>query len=369
MIAPLGEEVAYLLALTQVEFIGCRMARTLLDTFGSASAIFQAPTKHLASIEGMGAKRVLAIKRGAGLKNAEQELRFMEKRGIRLLTFLDEYYPRRLLNCADAPLVLYYKGGINLNAEKVVAIVGTRKNTEYGKRITESLVEGLQGQNITIVSGLAFGIDIIAHRKALSAGLPTIGVVAHGLDIVYPAEHRHVVEEMLNQGGVLTEYPSGTRPDKQNFPMRNRIVAGISDAVVVVETEVRGGAMITAKLAVGYDRDVAAFPGRTIDTKSSGCNYLIATNMAQMITGSEDLLSMMNWESNNQKPPVQTKLFPQFTGAEALVVELLTASNGMHIDELMLKVGMGSSSLASALLVLEMEGYIKSMPGKMYKLI
>jgi DNA processing protein len=264
--------------------------------------------------------------------------------------------------------MLYTKGSVGLNPKKSVAIIGTRKNTDYGRQVTEDLVEGLKDLDITIISGLAHGIDAIAHRKALECGLPTFAVLAHGLDRIYPVAHKGLAKEIIGQGALITEHISGTNPDKQNFPMRNRIVAAMSDITIVVETDIKGGAMITAKLAASYNRDVAAFPGRATDSRSRGCNYLVKTNIAQLITGVEDLLEMMNWQRDIEKKAVQAKLFDNLSGEELQLVKTLQGRDAVHIDELMLKAGLNSSVLASLLLSLEFQNVIRSMPGKRYAL-
>lgn len=345
------------------------MARQLLNHFHSATALFKAPVKQLMSIAGLGDKKVNAIKSGLDTKWIEREMAFIEKHKIEPLFCKDDAYPENLRSCPDAPIMLYYKGSANINTQKMVAIIGTRKNTDYGLRATEELVEGLRPYDITVISGLAFGIDIIAHRKAIQLDIPTIGVLAHGLDTIYPGQHKHIAKDMMKNGGLLTEYPSGTNPDRFNFPMRNRIVAGMADVTIVVETEPKGGAMITAKLAAGYNREVAAFPGRAFDVKSTGCNYLVKTNIAQLITSAQDLLAMMNWEDRRVTSVVQPKLFVHLSDEEKKIAGILEHSEGMHIDELYLKAGANNSKLASLLLTMELGGILKSLPGKRYRLV
>ncbi|MGE5518345.1 MAG: DNA-processing protein DprA, partial [Candidatus Dadabacteria bacterium] len=265
-------DLLYQLALTLVPNIGDVHAKILVQHFGDAKSIFRAKESTLEKLEGIGTVRARSIKEFNDFHLAEEELKFVEKFNIRTFFLTDEDYPKRLLNCYDSPTLLYYKGTANLNASRMIAIVGTRSNTDYGKQFTEKLVKELAEYNVTIVSGLAFGIDAIAHKAALKNNLPTIGVVGHGLRKMYPADHATLAREMIsNGGGVLTEFFSETQPDKHNFPLRNRIVAGLTDATVIVESAVKGGSMITAKLADGYNRDVFAVPGRTIDKVSSGC--------------------------------------------------------------------------------------------------
>jgi DNA processing protein len=266
----------------------------------------------------------------------------------------------------DAPTLLFYRGTADLNTPKIVAIVGTRTNTDYGKMITEKLVQELAAQNILIVSGLAYGIDATAHKAALKAGLPTVGVVGHGLDKIYPYAHTHLAKEMMQHGGLLTEFFSGTKPDKHNFPLRNRVVAGIADATVVVETLVNGGSMITAKLADSYNRDVFAIPGRITDGKSAGCNHLIQHNKAILLTEARQLLEVMGWtegEKKARKP--QRTLFIELSEAEKKVVEVLQEKEVVHLDELNLRSGLSSSATAAAVLNLELQSagaYFSSVP-------
>ncbi len=265
--------------------------------------------------------------------------------------------------------MLFYKGNADLNATKVVAVVGTRKNTDYGHKLCEELVEGLQSMgNILVVSGLALGIDAIAHKKCVSLGMPTVGVLGHGLDRIYPYNHKELSEQMVEHGGILAEFPSETLPDRNNFPMRNRIVAGLSDVTVVVESHVSGGALITAHMASGYNREVAAFPGRVNDSRSAGCNELIRTNIAGMITKAEDLAEMMNWNKEGRPKAVQKQLFINLSPDEQKIVDMLNGKDNVHADELFYTTGLANSQLAATLLQLEMQGVIKSLPGKLYRM-
>lgn len=369
MVKEKEEELLYRIALTQVEHIGDRSARQLLQHFETAKEIFYANPKKLIAAGSFGEKKVQALRAVIDETKIRKELAFISKHNIQPLFITDERYPQKLKACPDAPVLLYYKGNIDLNERKLVAVVGTRNNTDYGLRATEELIEGLREQDTVIVSGLAFGIDVIAHRKAVQLGMSTIGVMAHGMDMVYPYQHKHITKEMVRNGGLLTEYPSGTDPDRFNFPMRNRIVAGMCDVTVVVETEKRGGAMITAKLAASYNKDVAAYPGRTTDRKSDGCNYLLRTQMAQLITGPEDLIEMMNWERDVKRKVVQARLFPHLTDIETNVVNVLDGSEGIHIDAICLKTGIDPVQLSSLLLGLELNGLVRSVPGKRYCLV
>lgn len=363
-------ELIYRLALTQVPQIGDVHSKILIQQFGDAASVFKAKEKQLEKIEGIGSVRAQAIKSFSDFARAEKEVQFIERYSIKPIFFTDKEYPQRLLNCTDGPAQLFYKGNADLNASKIIAIVGTRSNTEYGKALTEKLIEDLAAQDILIISGLAFGIDAIAHKASVKNGLPTVGVVGHGLDKMYPAVHASLAKEMLeNGGGILSEFFSGTQPDKHHFPLRNRIVAGLCDATIVVETVVKGGSMITAKLADSYNRDVFAFPGRTTDLKSSGCNYLIKHNKAMLLTDADQLLQVMGWKEVSKKPKQQRTLFIEMSADERLVFDLLKDRESVAIDEINLKSGLSSSATAAAILSLELQGIVGSLPGKRYKVL
>src|SRR6188508_3275083 len=313
----MNSELLYQLALTEIPNIGCVHAKILAQQFGSAENIFKAKQHFLEKIEGIGEIRARAIKAFNNFSNAEEEIKFIEKYKIKPLFLTDKDYPQRLLNCYDSPTLLFYKGHADLNASKVVAIIGTRNHTEYGKQQTEKLVKDLSSQDILVVSGMAFGIDAIAHKTAYKNNLATVGVLGHGLDQIYPSDHTNLAKDMLRQnGGLLTEFRSNTKPDKHNFPTRNRIVAGMSDATVVIETGEKGGSMITAELANGYNKDVFAFPGKVTDNKSAGCNYLIKTNKAMLLTDAQELIEIMGWEEktkSEKEKKRQRELFIELT--------------------------------------------------------
>ncbi|HWJ90831.1 MAG TPA: DNA-processing protein DprA [Flavisolibacter sp.] len=363
-------ELLYQLALTLVPNIGDVQARILLNELGEASAIFKERPEHLEKIEGIGSVRARSIKTFNDFEIAEQEIRFIEKYNIKPLFLTEKDFPVRLLHCYDGPILLFYKGEANLNNSKVLSIVGTRSFSEYGKQVTEQLVKDLAGHGILIVSGLAFGIDSIAHKAALQYELPTVGVVGHGLDTVYPVENTGLAKEMVKKGGgMLTEFFSGTQPEKHHFPLRNRIVGGISDATILVETSIKGGSMITAKLADAYNRDVFAVPGRTTDKGSSGCNHLIKYNKAILLTDASDLLEVMGWKERKKEIKRQRELFIELSAEEQQIIQILQGQESAAIDEIHLKTGLTSSAVAAAVLNLEIQNIIKSLPGKLYKLI
>ena len=367
---PNSDDLLYQVALTLVPGIGDVHAKALVKHFGNAHDIFKAKKQTLESLEGIGVARAGSIKSFTSFESSEAELKFIEQYKITPLFITDENYPRRLLNCYDSPALLYYRGNANLNNSKIISIVGTRNNSDYGKTACEKLVDELQQSGILIVSGLAFGIDTIAHKAALKNNLETVGVLAHGLDRIYPTQNNHLAKQMVEQGGLLTEFISNTNPDKQNFPRRNRIVAGMCDAIVVVESGKKGGSLITAELGSNYNKDIFAIPGRNTDTKSEGCNYLIKHDKASLITGAEDLLIKMNWgESKKKQPKIQRELFIELTPDERNITDILKTRKSIQIDELYAKSGLTSSAVAAALLMLEMQGIVASLPGKVYKML
>jgi DNA processing protein len=366
----MNNELLHQLALSLVPNIGDVQAKILIQHFGEASAIFKAKQSALEKIEGIGAIRAKSIRHFDDFQIAEKELAFIEKYKIKTFFLTDKDYPQRLLNCYDSPTLIFYKGTADLNASKIIAIVGTRTNTDYGKQFTEKLVKELSEQNITIISGLAYGIDAMAHKAALKNNMPTVGVVGHGLDKIYPSDHAGLAKDMIkNGGGILSEFFSGTKPDKHNFPLRNRIVAGISDATVTVETIIKGGSMITANLADAYNRDVFAVPGRTNDPKSSGCNHLIKNNKAILLTDADELLEVMGWKERKAKAKKQKELFIELSPEERQIVQLLQQKETVAIDEINLSLGLSSSTIAAAILNLELQNVVASLPGKMYKLL
>ena len=362
-------DLLYQLALSQVPNVGYVHAKLLAQHFGSAAAVFSSPRSVLEKIEGIGTIRAGSIKSFKDFKKAEEEIRFLEKFKITPLFITDKYYPQRLLNCYDPPTMLFYKGNADLNASRVVGIVGTRTNTDYGKQFTEKFVRDLIPFDVLIISGLAFGIDAIAHKAALKNKLPTIGVLGHGLDTIYPPEHSGLAKDMIKCGGLLTEFRSKVKPDKHNFPSRNRVVGGLCDATVVVETGVKGGSMITAEMANSYNRDVFAVPGRTIDTKSGGCNHLIRNNKAILLSDTQQFIETMGWDNSPASvKKIQKELFIELNDDEKAVVNILKQKD-VSIDELVLKSGCSSSSLAAAILNLELKNVIQSLPGKIYRLL
>ena len=364
------EEIIYRIALTFIEGIGSVQAKNLIDIFGTATNVFHASPQKIETIEGIGTIRAQNIKKFSNFDAAEQELAFCIKHNIQPLFITDPLYPRRLLNCYDAPTMLYYRGVADLNATKVITIIGTRSNTDYGKSITDKLVEGLSPHNVLVVSGLAAGIDAIAHKAALQNELNTVGVLGHGLDTIYPAQNKSLAKEMVEKGGLLTEFKKGTIPDAFNFPRRNRIAAGMADCVVVIESNKKGGSMITAEMAYQYNRDLFAVPGKLTDHKSSGCLSLIQQNKAIIYTDVDTLVTTMGWELNQKKATKkQRSLFIELTPDEQIIMNIFKEKEITHIDELHIRSGLNSSSLAAAILNMELQNIILSMPGKIYKVL
>ncbi len=366
----MSNDLLYQIALSLIPNIGDVHAKALINIYGDAQSVFKATKKELENLDGIGSVRASSIKSFNNFQSSEAEILFLEKYKISPVFITDKKYPQRLLNCYDSPALLYYRGIADLNCSKIIAVVGTRNHTEYGKTICEKFIEELAVENILVVSGLAFGIDTIAHKAAIKNNLSTVAVLAHGLDRIYPSQNKQLAKHMIEQGGLLTEFISNTNPDKQNFPKRNRIVAGISDAVIVMETGIKGGSLITAELGNSYNKDVFAIPGRVNDSKSEGCNYLIKNNKASLINSADDFLEMMNWKPAEKKAiKKQRELFIELTEDEKIVVAILQNQESIQIDELYFKSGLSSSATAAALLMLEMQGIVASMPGKIYKMI
>ncbi len=365
----MGDELLYYVGLTKIPKVGAVTAKNLVSYCGGAEAVFKASKKQLLTVPGIGAGIANEILKQSVLSAAETDLTKADKDGTRVFSYLSLDYPQRLKHFPDCPVVLYYKGNTDLNANKIVAIVGTRKPTDYGKAVCEKLVEELKAYNVIVVSGLAYGIDITAHKKSVDIGLPTIGVMGSGLDVVYPSTHRKVAKQMMENGGLLTEFPHGTPPDREHFPMRNRIVAGMCDALVVVETKRRGGSMITANLANDYNKDVFAYPGRNNDEFSEGCNLLIKSHKAALLDGAKDLAYVMQWEAGKINTDIQRSLFTELNNEENQLVKLLKENPKMPIDQITAAMSKTPSEMASLLLNLEFKGVIKSLPGKRYMLI
>ncbi len=356
------------IALTLIPGIGDINGKKLVAYCGSAEAVFKESKKNLLKIPGMGDTTADAIAKHNVFSRAEEEIIFIEKEGITPLYFLDENYPFRLKHCMDSPILIYTKGNADYNCDKVVSIVGTRRASEYGREFCDKIIEDLSELDILVISGLAYGIDTQSHKSALKYGLKTVGVLAHGLDRLYPQQNSSLAKNMLEQGGLVTDFTSGTNPDRENFPKRNRIVAGLCDALIVIESAKRGGALITANIANSYSRDVFALPGKVNDKYSEGCNFLVKTNKASLMQSAQDVRYIMNWL---EKPLAgkQVKLFRELNQEEQTVMDILKEYGECSIDFIVLNSKLASSKIAAVLLNLEFDGMVKCLPGKMFKKI
>ncbi len=360
------------IALSLIPGIGSINSRKLVSYLGSVEAVFDAPSRSISSIPGIGktmAEKIIE-NRPLALKKAEREEEFISKHNIACYFYLDKNYPKRLTQCEDAPVIIFQKGEMNLDNPRIVSVVGTRNATDYGRGLTEELISGLARSvpGVMIISGLAFGIDIIAHRSCLKNNIPTAGVVGHGLDKMYPSAHINTAREMITSGGgLLSDFTSNTKIDPGNFPRRNRIVAGLSDCTIVVESAIKGGALVTADIASSYNRDVFAFPGRCSDKYSKGCNDLIKRNKAGMIESAEDLINIMGWDINPNKP-VQQILFNDFTEEEEKVYSIIKREETISSDAISSELSIPIGTTSSILLNLEFKGAVKSLPGNHYKL-
>ena len=365
------EKLKYQIALTLVPGIGAVLGKTLVSYCGSPEAVFREKKSRLEKIPGIGPVGAESIVNCDVMSRAEQEVEFIQKHKIATYFFTEDNYPHRLKHCDDSPLILYYKGNGNLNHERMLAVVGTRNATEYGKKICEEIIAHLASLGVCIVSGLAYGVDICAHKAALKNNLSTVAVLAHGLDKIYPGAHRSTAKKMLDAGGLLTEFMTNTKPDRENFPSRNRIVAGMCDAVLVVESAIKGGALITANIADSYNRDVFCIPGRADDEYSAGCNYLIKSNKAALVESAEDIAYQLGWadkKNPEKKKPSQLAIFNELKDDEKMLVGLLQENGKLAIDSICLRSKMPLSKVSSSLLTLEFQGIVRSLPGKVYEI-
>jgi len=365
------------MALTRLTNFNYQQALELYRMVGSAQLLYEYRT-HIGDVIGDSSPRLVeALKNwDDAMKRAETELKYMEEHSIRALTLTDDDYPQRLTECQDAPIILYYKGNTDLNQAKIVSIVGTRHCTPYGQDIIHRFIADLRQAcpQVLIVSGLAYGVDINAHREALANGYDTVGVLAHGLDQIYPYRHRETAETMLRHGGLLTEFMTQTNADKPNFVRRNRIVAGMADATILVESAVKGGGLITCEIAQSYDRSVFAFPGDVNAEYSKGCNNLIRDNGAALISNAGDFLKAMNWQDEARRQQaltdgIERNLFPDLSPEEQKVVSLLQQSNDLPLNILCVKTGLPIGQLTALLFQLEMKGVVKPLAGGMYHLL
>ena len=371
------KEILYTLALTRINYFHLAGLRQLFDTLGSATAIMDHRGHIRDVLPDASPKLVEGLQHmDEPMRRAETELEYDLAHGIMPLAMSDARYPQRLKECDDAPLMLFYRGSADLNQQRVINIVGTRHCTAYGQDLVNRFTADLRQlcPRVLIVSGMAYGVDICAHRSALQCGYDTVAVLAHGLDYLYPPRHKPTADAMLQQGGLLTEFFTQTNADKVNFVRRNRIVAGMSDACVLVESAAHGGGLITARLARDYNRDVFAFPGRVGDAYSEGCNNLIRDNGAMLLTSAADLVNAMGWTDDAtlmkaQRQGIERQLFPMLSAEEKRVVDALSAQNDLPMNMLTVRTNLPVARLAALLFELEMKGVVKTMAGGCYHLM
>jgi len=364
------DNLAPKIAISLIPGIGSVTARNLIAYVGSVEGVFLEKEQNLMKIPGIGEVNAQRVVRQNVLDRAKREVDFIQKNRIQAFFYLDENYPTRLKNCSDAPIILYYKGNANLNERRIISVVGTRNATNYGKEICDELIRSFSEKNyrIMVVSGLAYGIDVQAHKACLKYQVPTVGVFAHGLDTVYPQLHAPIASKMLENGGLLSDFISETKIDRQNFLRRNRIIAGLADATIIVESAEKGGALVTADIANSYNRDVFAFPGRSTDLYSRGCNKIIKLNEAVLVESQADIEKAMNWDikvSTNRA--VQTSLFVELTVDEQKLIDLLKGGD-RFVDEITIETKLPMNKVSALLLSLEFKGLVVSLPGKMYRL-
>jgi len=365
----LHPDLIYQIGVTLLPGVGDVLGKKLIAYCSGVEAVFKQKRNALEKIPNIGGKLVNVILNQNVLIRAEEEIKFIEEQNILPLFYLEKNYPARLKNCIDSPIMLYYKGNAELNVPKAISVVGTRKASQYGKEMCEKIVEGLVEHDALIVSGLAYGIDTCAHKTSLHRQLKTVAVLGHGLDRLYPYLNRQLSEKILNHGGLLTEFLSQSTPDRENFPKRNRIIAGMSDATIVVEAAKRGGALITAEIANSYNRDVFAVPGRIGDTYSEGCNFLIKSNKAVLIQSAKDIGYILGWDAANTKQPrKQRELFVELSLEEEKIVAVLQQKETTGIDTICAETKLPISKIAAALLNLEFQGLVRALPGRVFKL-
>ncbi|MFA9187234.1 DNA-processing protein DprA [Flavobacterium sp. FBOR7N2.3] len=362
-------DLFYILALQRVEGVGDIMAKKLISHCGSAEAVFKTKTNQLAAIDGVGSILLKNLKDQSIFDKANKELEFIQANKINVSYFQDENYPDKLKHCFDAPVLLFTSGNIDLKNRKIISIVGTRQITSYGTEFCKKLIEDIVPLDPIIVSGFAYGVDIVAHQLAMENNLQTIGVLAHGLNQIYPKNHKKYMAKMEQNGGFMTEFWSSTNPDKENFVKRNRIVAGIAEATIVIESADRGGSLITANMANDYNRDVFAVPGRTTDKYSAGCNNLIKTQKANVLTSAADLIYMLNWDIKEETKGVQKQLFVTLDSDEQKIYDYLLKTGKELMDIIALECEFPIYRISALLLNMELKGVIRPLPGKLFEAI
>ncbi|MCD0469389.1 DNA-processing protein DprA [Flavobacterium sp. JAS] len=363
------QELFYLLALLKVDGVGDIMAKKLLTHCGNAESVFKTKMNQIAAIDGVGSVLLKNLKDKIIFEKANRELEFIKSNEVNVSFFQDENYPDRLKHCIDSPVLIFSSGNINLKNKKIISIVGTRQITSYGTEFCKKLIEDLAPLDPVIVSGFAYGVDIVAHQLAMENNLQTIGVIAHGLNQIYPKTHKKYVAKMEENGGFMTEFWSSSNPDKENFVRRNRIVAGMTEATIVIESADKGGSLITANLANDYNRDVFAVPGRVTDKYSQGCNNLIKTQKANVLTNAADLIYILNWDVKNAAKSVQKQLFVELEPEEQKVYDFLLKNGKELLDFIALQCDLPIYKISGILLNMELKEVIRPLPGKLFEAI
>ncbi len=364
------EELFYLLALQKVKNIGDISAKKLLRHFGSAKAIFEASKNNNIEVQNIGSVMIQSLKKFNDWQRVSNEIKYIEQNRIKVISIFDDDYPYKLQHAPDSPILFFYKGQVSLNHPKIISIVGTRNMTNYGKRIIAEIIETLQPYKPLIISGLAYGVDVEAHIQALKHNLPTVAVLGHGFQRIYPAIHQKIADKMLNNGGLITEFWHSDPVDRNNFLKRNRIVAGLAEATIIIESAAKGGSLVTADIANSYNRDVFALPGRTSDIYSQGCNNLIKQNKAALLTDAQDLIDTLQWQTSLTKPgPKQLNLFIDTTPDEQKIIDFLQQTGSAFLDDIALNLSMPISKTSQILLQLELKNILNSLPGKKFELI
>lgn len=365
----MNDDTLYKIALSLIPTVGPVNARILVSYCGGVEAVFREKKNTLLKINGIGESIASQVKSAEVFEKAQQQYDYIQENGAKAIFFLDKAYPERLKHIKDAPILLYFKGNADLNVPRCLGVVGTRKPTQEGKAITDAILSELKPYDVTIISGLAYGIDITAHRRAVLEGMTTIGVMGTGIDTVYPPAHSQTATQMIENGGLLSEFTINCKPDAVHFPMRNRIIAGMSDAVLVVESAIKGGSMITAELALGYHKELFAIPGRVQDQFSRGCNELIKKQKAQLVESGEELAKYMQWDlSSKRNIAVQKQLFVDLSKEEETIIAFMDPGTEISIDKIYNNLTWSPSKVASVLLNLEFKGLVRSLPGKRYTL-
>jgi len=364
------KELLYLLALQKAKGIGAINAKKLIAHIGSAEAVFTSSKQNLEKIDGIGSYTIRDLKNAENLKNAEKEHEYIISNNIKYTSFLDKDYPEKLKHCIDGPLLLFQDGNIHFEKQPIVSIVGTRQMTSYGRSFIEKLLAGIKEYNPIIVSGFAYGVDITAHKEAIKNKLQTIAILANGIDKMYPKVHKKYVAQVLENGGFYTEHWHDEEPLREYFLQRNRIIAGISDATIIIESASKGGSLVTAGIANSYDRDVFAVPGRNTDIYSQGCNNLIRTNRAALLNSAEDLVYLLNWDQKEKtNKTIQRQLFVNLEGDEKIIYDYLLKNGKTLLDAISLECKIPIYKISGVLVNLELQGIVRPLPGKLFEVI